>query len=142
MIKKAVSEFKGQPTEANLGVLLSLLKNSNVWVPCNAVLSDMDQIQMEKMVEEGIDVGDEFTNVDPIRMVPDILQNDGKLFFPVFTSEEEMGTYGEAFSKMEVTMQEAIRLAEHNENRLEGIVLNAFTQPFILPEALFDFCKK
>jgi hypothetical protein len=33
-------------------------------------------------------------------MVPDILQNGEEFFFPVFNTAEEMGEYGDYFSKI------------------------------------------
>jgi hypothetical protein len=70
-------------------------------------------------------------------MVPDILQSGDDFFFPVFTSEEEMGTYGENFSKLERSFTEAIMLAGNNEKNVKGIVINAFTAPFVIPREMF-----
>lgn len=71
-------------------------------------------------------------------MVPDILQKGDDYYFPVFTSEEEMGEYGEHFSKLEKHFIEAVNLAKNNEKKLRGIVVNAFSEPFIVPSELFD----
>ena len=71
-------------------------------------------------------------------MVPDILQNENDFFFPVFTSAEEMGDYGEAFSKVEKHFLEAANLAQNNEKNLAGIVINAFTESIVIPKELFD----
>ena len=38
-------------------------------------------------------------------------------------------------------MLEAVSLAEHNERELAGIVLNAFTEPFVLDSRIFDVVK-
>lgn len=141
MIRKAVEEFYAYRTEEKLITLLNLLRENTVWVPCNAVFSEADQKRMEEMLAEGIAIGDDFTTQDPVRMQPDLLQNGQELFFPVFSSEEEMGSYGEGFSKVEMTLAEAVRLAEHNERPLAGIVLNAFTQPFELPAELYDYFR-
>ena len=71
-------------------------------------------------------------------MVPDILQNGDNFFFPVFTSDEEMGEYGEHFSKIQQHFLEAINFARNNEKNVCGIVLNAFSEPFVIPIELFD----
>ncbi len=73
-----------------------------------------------------------------MKMVPDILQNGEAFFFPVFSSEEEMGEYGDRFSKLEKHMFEAISLARGNEKELAGIAVNPFTDPFILEGTIFD----
>ena len=87
-------------------------------------------------------VGLEMSNEDAIRLVPDILQNGENFFFPVFSSVEEMGEYGEHFSKVEKHMLEAIAMARNNDKKVSGIVLNAFTEPFILEAEIFDIVEK
>ena len=59
-------------------------------------------------------------------------------FFPVFTSAEEMGDYGQGFSKIEKHFLEAANLARNNEKKVKGIVINAFSEPFVIPVDLFD----
>lgn len=39
-------------------------------------------------------------------------------------------------------MLEAISFAENNDKELKGIVLNAFTDSFVLKETLFDVIKE
>ncbi len=78
-------------------------------------------------------VGQTFMSQDEVRMVPDILQNGDNLFFPVFSSDEEMGEYGEHFSKVQMYFSEAAGLAVNNENNVRGIVINAFSDPFEIP---------
>ena len=123
--------------------LLKILRDSWVWIPCNAIMSDADYAAMEKLVMDAKDnldslVGMELTNQDNIRMVPDILQNGDEFFFPVFTTAEEMGEYGERFSKIEKHFLEAANLARNNERDLTGIVINAFSEAFVVPKELFD----
>ena len=109
----------------------------------DAVFSDEDNDAVEKMLE---DVGDDlqqlarmtFTTKDNVRLIPDILQNGDDLFFPVFSSEEEMGEYGNDFSKVAQHILNVIPLARNNERELKGIVLNAFSEPFVLEAQLFD----
>ena len=104
---------------------------------------ETDYAAMEKLVMDAKDnldslVGMELTNQDNIRMVPDILQNGDEFFFPVFTTAEEMGEYGERFSKIEKHFLEAANLARNNERDLTGIVINAFSEAFVVPKELFD----
>ena len=74
-------------------------------------------------------------------MIPDILQSGEDFFLPAFTSAEEMGDYGRQFSKLEKPFREAVALARNHEKNLKGIVVNAFSEPFILPEELFDLLE-
>ena len=71
-------------------------------------------------------------------MVPDILQNGDEFFFPVFTTAEEMGEYGDSFSKIERHFLEAANLAKNNEKNVTGIVINAFSDPFVIPREMFE----
>lgn len=94
-------------------------------------MSDADYAVLEEAVKDaeqngGLDslVGKTLSNQDNIRMVPDILQNGEDFFFPVFTSAEEMGEYGQQFSKIEKHFLEAANLARNNEKKVKGIVIN------------------
>ena len=74
-------------------------------------------------------------------MIPDILQNGEAYFFPVFSTVEAMGEYGENFSKLQKHMLEVIPLARNNEKKPVGIVLNAFTEPFVLDAKIWDIVE-
>ena len=146
-LKEAIHRFSIQRTKENLFAVLLLLKDSMIWIPCNAVLSAEDQSKWEALIKEhegdpGSLVGKTLTNTDNIRMVPDILQNGEEFFFPVFTSVEDMGEYGDHFSKLEDTLVHAITLARNNEKDLSGIVVNAFSEPFILDTDLFNLVER
>ena len=144
-LKKAIEICNRNRTQLNLIKLARILRDSYVWVPCNMILSDEDYETWSKAVLDAAEkndigsiIGQEFTAHDNIRMVPDILQNGDNCFFPVFTSDEEMKEYGEHFSKIQQHFLEAINLARNNEKNVCGIVLNAFSEPFVIPIELFD----
>ena len=147
-LKKATEICNRNSTQLNMIKLLRILRDSYVWVPCNAILSDADYSAFEKAVNaaesnEGLDslVGQQFTTMDNIRLVPDILQNGEDFFFPVFTSAEEMGDYGNGFSKVEKHFLETIVLARNNEKNVVGIVINAFSEPFVVNKELFELIE-
>ena len=99
------------------------------------------------MLEEAGDdpeqlAGMNFSTKDNVRLIPDILENSGDYFFPIFSSEEEMGDYGKDFSKVAQHVRNVIPLARNNEKRLKGIVLNAFSEPFVLESQLFDMLER
>ena len=52
-----------------------------------------------------------------------------------------MGDYGNDFSKIEKHMLEVIQLARNNEKKPIGIVLNAFTEPFVLDKEIWDMVE-
>ena len=144
-LKRAISIFNRNSTRRNMFRLLKILRDSWIWIPCNTILSDSDYAAVEKMLEDarengGLDtlVGQTIRYQDDVRMVPDILQRGDDFYFPVFTSAEEMGEYGEAFSKLEKHFLEAVCLARHNEKNVKGIVINAFSESIVIPLELFD----
>lgn len=146
LLKQAISLFNQERTEPILFEVLSLLRDSNIWIPCTAVMSDADQARFEKMVaacegdmEKLKDM--DFIAQDETRMIPDILQNGENFFFPVFSSIEEMGEYGQDFSKAGDSFLHAMVLARNNERNVSGIVVNAFSDPFILDRDFFDFVE-
>ena len=144
-LKKAIEICNRNRTQMNMLKLMKILRDSWVWVPCNAVMSETDNDAVLKMIQEaeengGLDklVGKTITNQDQIRMVPDILQNGDEFFFPVFSTAEDMGKYGESFSKVQRHFLEAVNLARNNKKKVTGIVINAFTEPFVMPMELLD----
>ena len=143
LLKAAIHKCNEEWTSANLLEVASLLRDSNVWIPCNAILSEADQKAFEEAV---LSVGDDLeslkgmtlSNQDHIRMVPDILQNGEDFFFPAFTSCEEMGEYGNGFSKLSRSFLETIAMARGNEKGVKGVVINAFSEPFVIDCELFE----
>lgn len=86
-------------------------------------------------------IGKTFSTKEAVRMIPDILQNGEQFFFPIFSSVEEMGEYGEHFSKVQKHILEVIPMAQNSEKNVAGIVLNAFSESFILDAELFDMIE-
>ncbi len=143
LLKAAVHTLQQEQTKEHFLNVLALLRDSYVWIPCSVVLGEKDQALLEKLVKESSDdpkalTGAEFTSTESIRMIPDILQSGEQFFFPIFSNPEEMGEYGDHFSKIEKHFLEALTLAQNNEKSVAGIVLNAFTEPFCLNAELFD----
>lgn len=147
MLKEAIHTLNADRTEPNFVEVLELLRDSYVWIPCNAIMDGIDEEKIMKMIEAAGDdldsmVGQTFANQEPVRLVPDILQNGDNFFFPVFTSDEEMGEYGDHFSKVEKHFLEALNLAMNHEQKLAGIVVNAFSESFVLDAQIWDLVGK
>ena len=147
LLKEAVAVFNKERIEDHFLDVLEFLRDSYVWIPCNAVMSEADMARFEQAMKDAEDdlsalVGEEFTTNDEVRLVPDILQNGDQFYFPVFSSEEEMGEYGEHFSKIQKPLLEVIPMARNNEKNVSGIVLNAFTEPFVLDAKIYDIVEK
>ncbi len=146
VLKKAGIICNRVHTERNHLRLMKLLRDAEVCVPCTAVMSEEDDAMIRKMLELASQNGDlndlkgtKFKTKGETRMIPDILQNGEDFFFPVFTSEHEMGEYGSGFSTVFMPFLQAAVLAENNEKGVKGIVMNAFTDPFVIP---MEICRR
>ncbi len=139
-LKQAVENCNRKGTLMDLLGLHLILEESCVWIPCNIIMGDADRTAIEKMVEDAernneLDALNGMTLIsqEEIRIVPDILQKDGQLFFPVFTSPEEMGEYGRNSSKIRQHFLETACMAVNDKKNIAGIVINAFSEsPFVL----------
>ena len=144
MLEAAIHTFNEERTEDHWLDIMEILRDSYVWIPCNAVMGDADQARLVAMLEEKEDgiIEEEFVAHDETRLIPDILQNGEKFLFPVFSDEDAMGEYGNGFSKVQKHFLEALVLAKNNEKELAGIVINAFTEPYVLDKEIWDIVEK
>ena len=148
LLKAKIKAAQENLSQLKLIEILRLLHSSDLWIPCQAKYSDADYAELEKAAKEAEASGDlssivgrTFTNKDPIRLKPDILQSGDDFFFPVFTSPEDMGEYGDGMSKLQRSFLEILDMAEQHEMNVVGIVINAFSENFFLPRDLFDLVR-
>ena len=132
VLKALIEQYLDDQKEENLFPVLGCLRDSFVWIPGRMILSEADMAKFANAKE-----GDILSNDEVIRFEPDILQNGEYKFYPVFSSAEEMGEYGNGFSKVQKHFFEAMNFAMGKEETV-GIVVNAFSTPFIVPKEWFD----
>lgn len=132
MLRELVNQFNTENNEENFYKLLLCLRDSNVWVPCNVVMSSTDENSFSTAKK-----GDVISINNDIRLVPDTLQNGSDSYFPVFSNREQMGDEYRGFSKVEKHFISAMNMTNSN-SALIGIVLDAFSQPFVVNKELFD----
>ena len=118
-LEERLAEFLQDSSMKHLHTLLAVLRSSFVWIPCRKVLSEAEQ--------EGL---------DEVCLVQDQLES-GK-YLPVFSSPEQMKAYGNSVSKVKRSMLQAIFLEEKNTKDLRGIVLNVFSDPFVMEKDLLE----
>ena len=133
VLKVLIDRFHDNQTQHNAFAVMHCLRDSYVFIPCTVQMSERDQAKFLNAK-----VGEEISTEDDVRYVPDTLNNGVDNFLPVFSSNEEMGEYGDDFSKVEHHFLDVLSLAKRNEN-VKGIVVNAFTQHFIVEKDLFEF---
>ena len=94
MLEQTVSKFNSNRNNDTFIDVIEILRDSIVYVPYNAVLSDRDQERFEEIINkagENLDelVGLEFVTKDETRLIPDILENNGNNFFPIFLQKRQ-----------------------------------------------------
>ena len=136
VLKALIMRYLNDQKEENLFPVLGCLRDSFVWIPGRMIMSEVD---MQKFANA--QKGDTISNDEVIKFEPDILQNGEYKFYPVFSSAEEMREYGNGFSKVEKHFFEAMNFAMGKEETV-GIVVNAFSTPFVVPKEWFDLIGK
>ncbi|WP_072031629.1 ADP-ribosylglycohydrolase family protein [Anaerovibrio sp. RM50] len=147
LLREAIRKYKYWNTDDSFWNLLAVLRDSNVWIPCNAISGSKDQTSLNKIIQMAGDnldslVGMEFTNEEPVRLVPVIISNGEDDFIPVFSSVEVMGEYENQYSKVAKHFLEILEIAQFYKNRIFGIVLNPFTEPVILHLEMAEIVEK
>lgn len=142
MLEDAVHRFHEEQSEQHLFEVYEILRDSYVWAPCNAIMSEADHARFMEMINgiEGDDdalrqalIGKEFVAHDETRLIPDVLTSGDNFYFPIFSSEEAMGEYGEGFSHVQRHILDVLPLARNNEHEPVAIVLNAFSESIEIP---------
>ena len=146
ILKGAVADFLKDRNDDTFRAVLIILRSSKVYVPCDVKLSEEAQAILDQLEKDGKDLeslGDEAKAQfnKGISFVPKILSSEGHKFFPVFSSKEEIGDHFPDTSSVNMPFLHAIELASADE-KIEGIVLNAFTQDFIVQKDIFEALSK
>ena len=122
LLKEAVISFNENRTEEKLLDLLQYLRDSRVFIACNAIPDPKNKDH-------------------PDYLVPEIMESEGKRFFPVFSSLNEMKDYETIFSVVRRDFPDVLQQAESEKPEVSGIVLDPFTLPFVLSRDLFGTVK-
>ncbi len=147
MLEDAVAEFKKKCDEESLLGLVEILRDSYVWIPCQLTWSEYDQ---KKLVEIAQRIGEdpdaitsrELTEYYDSRLMPHIIKSGDHYQLPIFSTEEAMGEFGTRFSKIQKHILDVISLARNNEKKPSKIVLNVFTDPFVIDSEYWVLIEK
>ncbi len=136
VLQYLIDRFNKDRTPEIFYSVLRCFRDSYVWIPCTvSSISDDDIKKFSKA-----NARDTIVSSDNIKLKPDILQSGDKFFFPVFSSVDQMGDYGRNFSKIEKHSFEAMGMALAHKETI-GIVVDAFTCPFIIDKELFKIIE-
>lgn len=136
VLRMFIKQFLQQESRENLLNILYCLRDSYVWIPATYNLTPEQEDQLKRM-QTGKTVKDD----KGITFQPDILVNGNEAFLPVFSNEEQMEQeYGAQFTRIQKHFLEAMDVADSNP-QVTGIVLDAFTEPFMILKKNFDMIR-
>ncbi len=142
-LKQCLREFHDDTDNKELfGVILAVLRSCEVVVPCDIQLSEEAAALMDKLQKDGKNLDDlpeeeqEKFN-DGTNFLPMILESDGHKFLPVFGNEDEIGDHAEDAARVHMPFLHAMEMASDGDD-IEGIVVNPYTENFIVNKELFD----
>jgi len=148
LLKEAISAFTKDKSKRNLLEVLELLRDSRVLIPCTVIYSEGDRKRMAELVELAKKdpakvAGKKFKCMDPVKMIPEVLKNGENHFLAAFSDRGIMGDeYLKRVTPVSRTIPEAIEMAQKAEKELNGIVINAFSEPFVLDKRLYEVVGK
>ena len=125
-LKKAIEICNRNQTQGNAIRLFRIMRECSVWI---AIAPENGENEVN-----GKDIS--------AFMLPDMLNIGEEFAFPVFTSPDEMGEYGDRFGSAKVPFLKALKMAEENGHDLTGIVVNAFSEPFVINKKAFAFIEE
>lgn len=118
-------EYLKTHSNENLFALLNALRNSIVLVPCVAAVTSEDEkrlIRGEELTEDAVHLRPEFVTAP-----------NGKRWFPIFSQERQIpDSAAKRYTIIRMEVPQCIELA-YSAKSLEGLVLDAFTKPLLLP---------
>jgi len=132
--------YREDPVTDNLKALVHQLTKTMFIVPAT-VAPDADKEEVKRLAEEG--PASQAKLLEAARPFPCLLRNgDGQNFFPMYTSQKQIGE-GQKFDLLiTVTFATCRSMAENPNLKVEGIVLNPFTDNLILKKELLEALNK
>lgn len=124
--------FAENKTQQNLVAVLSCLRDSSVYVPLEETLSDEEMELLQNMKP-----GDKISMELIERCKPQIMQKDGKFYFPMFSNMDQVPEEWKERSIFYLPVLKCIALAKTFE-KVTGMVLDVFTEPMVLDYNLVD----
>lgn len=141
-IKQAVQNvLECDSYEARLTLLVTLVKRlqdqGEVYAPMIDKNHVMDNVQLDDLT-----LGKTFTISEEMRLAFDLMQEDsGKLWIPLFTDDEERHLGQMSNIVINVPIQTIIESGLYDET-LSGVVINPFSDAFLIPKPILEFIMK
>ena len=132
-LEALIKVFRDAQTKENMMKILQLLDKTLIMQPA-LLPPNVDKATVEKLAKAGTVKMD-----GKVRPQPVVFKNsNGESFFPVFTSKEQIPAGQKYPAMLFVPFKECAKLASRPEAKLNGIVVNPFTDNLILHQAAFQ----
>lgn len=146
LLKQCIKDYlKDKDNKEAIANLLTVLRSSKVFVPCDLQLSDEAKAIMDRLEKDGKDLdtleGKEADTVqEGMNFIPGILESEGHKYFPAFSSDAEIGDKAEGMARVNMPFVHAIDMAL--DEGVDGIVINPYTDDFFVDKELFGTIRK
>ena len=148
LLKQYIAEFlKDTDNDEALTTLLAVIRSSKVFVPCDVELSKEAEAIMDKLKKDGKDLDslegkDAETVQQGMNFIPGILENDTGKYFPTFSNDAEIGDKAEGMALVNMPFLHAMDMALDEGDDIKGIVINPYTDNFLVDRELFGTIRK
>ena len=137
LLRHLKHDFLTRRNHQTLMPVLACLRDSEVIVPVQAVVSDADQARILNAAK-----GESVDTVDPVSFKPDLLQSEDGIFLPVFSNANQIDPeYAKNFSLLTVSAVDCIRSLLEMKN-VNGLVIDAFTEAMLVPKESAEIILK
>lgn len=149
-LEDALKAFHEDRNGENYSAVINLLLEKKVHITLDYHLSDDAEKVLEKAKTAGKEVGelsarDQKIFQDGVRLLPTLLESNGKAFLAIYSAEKEIPEDSEHDEKDLISFAKAVGFALKMKDNLGGIVLNPYTVPFVIGnedfEGIYALCE-
>ena len=149
--KSGSKEDRDEEREARLAktffTALQILCSSRVCVPCDLMVTPeaeaiLDRLKSENQEEGSLSEKEAEQLRSGMDFQPAWLENSGDVFLPVFSTAEELVDKLQDKAIVNMPFTRAVKMAQAEGDNNYGIVLNPYTQGFIIDRDMFEVALK
>lgn len=163
LLKKSIADFmenrdksdskKGSDAEGDASLMklffdaVQILRSSRVCVPCDLMVTAeaeaiLDRLKSENQEEGSLSEKEAEQLRSGMDFQPAWLENSGDVFLPVFSTAEELGDKLQDKAIVNMPFTRAVKMAQAEGDKIYGIVLNPYTQGFIVDKDMYEVVLK
>lgn len=138
--EQLIQIYKDDPVADNLQALIHQANRTTFLIPA-MMPKDVDREEIKQLILES--GGQPSKLPDGARPMPCVLTNDeGKMYFPVYTSQEQIPKEPKYDVIMNMSFQGCCTMVMHESIEAGGLVFNPFTDNLIFKKKLIELIRK